>query len=140
MNIDLHIENIAPNEWKFVASFLNKGPDVEVLPFDAINRNGVRMGLQFLIDGHELEPTEFAIISPKQQSRDIELPPGSSVEFEFLGRVEEKAKAIFALCFKNEAYKVELDDIYQVKFAWGRDESDAIEWCPRSFENSPRSQ
>lgn len=130
MDVQLSSLNASNGIWKFYVSFVNDSENVALIPVDTIKRSGERIGLRFQLEGEEIEPVDFTIISPKNIPEDIELPPKEKLVIEFEGVVEKKREDVYALSFRNAVYRIFLNRDYRIKFEWQNMSSNSIEWKP----------
>jgi hypothetical protein len=133
MDVQLSSLNASNGIWKFYVSFMNDSEIVALIPVDAIKRSGERIGLRFQLDGEEIEPVDFTIISPKNIPEDVELPPKEKLVIEFEGVLEKKREDIYALSFRNAVYRIFPNRNYGVKFEWQNMSSNIVDWQPTAI-------
>lgn len=130
MDVQLSFLDASNGIWKFYVSFMNDSENTAIIPVDAIKRSGERIGLRFQLDGQEIEPVDFTIISPKNIPEDVELPPKEKLVIEFEGVLEKKREDVYALSFGTAAYRIFPNRNYDVKFEWQNLSSNSVEWRP----------
>lgn len=116
MDTTLNINKISQDKYKFTVVFANNESIARELPIDRLENSAEMVGFSFEINGKQLEPIGFRVISKKVYTS-VLVKPDEDVSIEFIGTMEKRGEKYYSLYFKNASYQIILGEKYKVWFS-----------------------